>query len=70
MVNMSKVVWAFDIRPQSTAVDVDIETAYSDGFLTSPKQFSLAITPRSSKHREVIAREYKSAQTYLARYAD
>lgn len=70
MVNMAKLVWAFDITPGSTPVDVDIETAYSDGFLTSPKKFPVTISPRSRKHREVVEKEIEMAKTGLAKYED
>jgi hypothetical protein len=68
MVNMAKLAWTFDITPGSEAVDVDINTAYSDGFLTSPKKFPITFKPRSEKHRMVIEKEYEAARAFFARY--
>ena len=68
MVNMAKLTWGFDILAESAPVDVDINTAYSDGFLTAPKKFPVTFSPRSEKHREVFTKEAESAETLLARY--
>lgn len=66
MVNMSKIVWAFDISvPDGTPVDTSLETAYSDGFLTGPLKFPVRFTPRSTAHRAVIEREFEEARPFL-----
>lgn len=70
IVNMAKMTWGFDISPGSPAVDVSIKTAYSDGFLTSPKRFSLQFAPRSRKHEEVIAGEFEAATAVFTQYED
>ena len=70
MVNMAKLVWAFDLTPGSKTVDVDIRTAYTDGFLTSPKKFPITFKARSEMHKRVIEREYETAKLFFALYED
>jgi hypothetical protein len=70
MVNIAKIVWAFNLAPGAAAVDVGVATAYCEGFLTSPKRFPVSITPRSTKHEEVINEEYNLAKAELAKYED
>lgn len=42
--------------------------AYSDGFNSSPLPFPCSITPRSSRHAEVVVREFAGACEELRRY--
>jgi len=70
MVNMAKIAWAFDLSPGAEAVDVGIETAYTDGFLIAPKKFPISFTPRSSRHRDVIEEEFEAIQPFFERYVD
>jgi hypothetical protein len=42
--------------------------AYSEGFNSSPLPFPCCITPRSSKHVEVIEKEHDSALDDLVEY--
>ena len=67
IVNMSKLVWTFDITTDSP-VDTDVVSAYTEGFLTAPIQFPVTFTPRSAKHAAVIEREFEAAETFLAKY--
>jgi hypothetical protein len=70
MVNMAKTVWGFDLSPGSETVDVDIRTAYSDGFLTSPKKFPIVFKARSITHQKVIEKEYETMKSFFALYKD
>ena len=70
MVSMAKLVWGFNILPGSDRVDVDIETAYTDGFLTSPKEFAVQFIPRSEVHKRVIMREFEAAKEVFKQYED
>jgi hypothetical protein len=68
MVNMAKLVWAFDITTDAAAVDTNVESAYSNGFLTCPLKFPVQFTPRSSKHAAVIEKEFESIKPFLAKF--
>ncbi|RYP80176.1 hypothetical protein DL769_002589 [Monosporascus sp. CRB-8-3] len=70
MLNMAKIAWAFDLSPGSGAVDDNIDTAYHDGFLIAPKKFPILITPRSDRHKNVIADEYHSIKSFWEKYED
>jgi cytochrome P450 len=65
---MAKLIWAFNIEPgrdengRPIEPSFDPSTDYTDGFVTSPKDFPCIITPRSEKRRETIMREYQVAQ--------
>jgi hypothetical protein len=65
---MAKMVWAFDIKAESTSVDTDVHTAYSNGFLTAPLKFPVNFVPRSEKHAAVIRSEFEEAKAFLARF--
>jgi hypothetical protein len=71
MVNMAKLVWGFDLLPGSSQpVDVDIQGAYTDGFLTCPKKFPVRFVLRSAQHEEVIRKDYEAAKLTFAQYED
>ena len=71
MVNMAKLVWAFDMIPGSDdPVNVDIKDAYTDGFLTCPKKFPIEFVPRSRQHEDIIRKEYEAAKMTFAKYGD
>jgi len=74
-------VWAFDITPGKDPVtgatlsvaDIDdpIETAWSDGILTSPKPFPYDFRVRSAAHLKTINRERKlAAENVFVHYQD
>jgi hypothetical protein len=67
---MAKIAWGFDLSPGAGAVDVDIETAYTDGFLIAPKKFPISFIPRSNTHKDVIEREFEAITPFFERYAD
>lgn len=68
MLNIAKIVWAFDLSPGSEVVDVDVETAYHNGFLIAPKRFPILITPRSERHRDIIVKEYENMKPFWEKY--
>ena len=68
MVNMAKIAWGFELSADLEAVDVDINTAYSDGFLIAPKKFPILITPRSDKHKDIITKEYEATEPFFMKY--
>jgi hypothetical protein len=68
MVNMAKLAWGFNIDPGSSEVDSDINTAYTDGFLTSPKKFPVTFKPRSEEHEKIILQDFEAAKTFFAQY--
>ena len=69
MVNMAKLVWAFDMKSGSNQlVDVDIKDAYTDGFLTCPKKFPIKFVARSKDHEEVIKKGFETAKLTFAKY--
>ncbi len=70
MVNMAKLAWAFDILPDSAVVDADIQTAYTDGFLVSPKEFPVRFICRSQVQKAVLMKEFEMAKAVFARYED
>lgn len=72
MINMAKIAWAFHISadPTSPQLDTDVESGYSDGFVLGPKPFSASFAVRSSRHREVIEREFQEAKTFFQKYED
>lgn len=68
MVNMAKFCWAFDITTDAAAVDTNVETAYTNGFLTCPLKFLVQFVPRSPTHKTVIEKEFESVKSFLAKY--
>ncbi|KAH8805047.1 cytochrome P450 [Xylogone sp. PMI_703] len=67
-INMAKIVWAFNITAGASDVNTNIETAYTDGFLTAPAKFPVRFTPRSEKHKLIIEEEFESVKPFLARF--
>lgn len=80
MINVSKLVWAFDILPGKDSIsgeqlsreeiDDSIDTAWTSGFLTAPKKFPLELRVRSAMHKDVIGRELGEARTTFQQYED
>lgn len=72
------MVWAFDFLPpidSSTGkavpialVDAEFETAYTDGVSAGPRPYQCRIIPRSSKHKDVLNREYEDAHVVYDQY--
>jgi hypothetical protein len=67
---MAKMAWAFNLSPGTGDVNIDIDTAYTNGFLIAPKKFPIMFTPRSQKHRDVICREYEDVKPFFERYKE
>lgn len=70
MLNMAKITWGFDILAKSSEIDLDVKTSYTDGFVFSPKQQKIRITPRSVRHKEVFEAELQAQQDIFAKYED
>ncbi|TVY75686.1 Cytochrome P450 monooxygenase patH, partial [Lachnellula suecica] len=70
ILNMAKMAWGFDISPGSGPVNVDINTAYSDGFLIAPEKFPILFTPRSEKHTTVMEEEYEAVKPFFQKYGE
>ncbi|KAK5217822.1 hypothetical protein LTR72_009485 [Exophiala xenobiotica] len=72
MINMAKIAWAFDITadPNAPALDLNIETGHSDGFVFGPNPFSASFSVRSPQHLETIEKEYHEAQIFFQQYED
>ncbi|KAK5465526.1 hypothetical protein LTS15_002089 [Exophiala xenobiotica] len=72
MTNMAQIAWAFDITadPNAPALDLNIETGYSDVFVFGPNPFSASFSVRSPQHLETIEKEYQEAQIFFQQYED
>jgi cytochrome P450 family 619 len=71
MLNMSKLTWAFDIKPDPDNPPLlDEREMYGDGFVGEPGPFPAILTIRSNKHKEVLERENARAQEFLRAYGD
>lgn len=69
MANMAKLVWAFDIGVATgKTLDTSMETGYIGGFLVCPKEFPLALRPRSRERAESIDREMDEVRDFLGRF--
>jgi cytochrome P450 family 619 len=60
----AKLLWAFEFEAEDGAenLDVDPQTAYSEGFLVCAKNYGLKIRVRSEGRRETILRETEVAR--------
>ncbi|KAJ5706838.1 hypothetical protein N7488_006639 [Penicillium malachiteum] len=68
MINMSKMVWLFNVLPLgSEPLDVSI-SSFDDGILVAPKKFPVQFVPRSDVHVQVIRDELEEAKELFARY--
>lgn len=72
MLNMAKMVWAFNISADTagSSPDVSVDTGYSDGFVFGPNSFTANFKVRSDQHRVVIEEDYEKAQAVFAEYED
>jgi hypothetical protein len=68
MINMAKLIWAFDLEPVGKEVDDDIETAFVDGFSTCPKVFPIQFNHRSKEHDGVLRKELEGTTSILEKY--
>jgi hypothetical protein len=66
MMNMAKLVWAFDISLQEHVhTDDSMQSGYEGGFLVCPKRFPLILNPRSTQHVAIIDAEMEQVQPFL-----
>ena len=70
MLNMAKLTWSFDISAGTDELDWDVQSAYTDGFVFSPKRFPVTFKARSKMHEEVIDAEFRAQRPVFARYED
>lgn len=64
---MSKLLWFFDMCATGP-VDVNVETAFTKGFLTAPKEFPITLKPRSDERAQLLRREFEQADKFLSQY--
>ncbi|KAK1977502.1 cytochrome P450 2D18 [Colletotrichum cereale] len=70
---MAQILWAFRIEraigEDGTEIEPDTSyDAYDDGFLSSPKEYSVRFVPRSERHAEVVRRESSEVEGFLKQY--
>jgi hypothetical protein len=66
IINMAKLVWAFDISLQEyTMTDDSVLGGYEGGFLVCPKRFPLVLNPRSPEHVAIVDAEMEQVQPFL-----
>jgi hypothetical protein len=66
IINMAKLVWAFDISLQEhTMTDDSVLNGYEGGFLVCPKRFPLVLNPRSPGHVAIVDAEMEQVQPFL-----
>ncbi|KPI42002.1 O-methylsterigmatocystin oxido [Cyphellophora attinorum] len=70
IVNMAKLVWGFNIKPEGGRLDDDVATSYHGGFLIAPKEFPLQFIPRSAAHVDVMEKEHRVADGYLQQFEE
>jgi cytochrome P450 len=66
LLSIAKLLWAFDISPTEKGVmDTSVETAFKDAILTGPKKVGIDFNLRDEVRRDVIAREWGRADSFL-----
>lgn len=71
MLNIAKMVWFFNIKSVSAApLDINMSSAFSDGFLVAPKKFPVEFLPRSEHRVKVIRDEFEKSEEILAEFGD
>jgi cytochrome P450 len=65
---VAKLLWAFDFEPsrdekgRPMELDVESETAYTEGLMHGPKDYNCIVKVRSEARRETIMREFTTAE--------
>lgn len=67
---MAKITWGFDFSAKNSEIDWNLDTAYTDGFVFSPRRFPINLTIRTENHRKVFEAELQAQQDIFARYED
>ena len=78
---VSKLLWAFEFShateidsqgvERKVAIDVNLATGYTSGFVLQPKPFKMHIIVRSQERRQTILREFEEAQKeHFSRYEE
>lgn len=68
MINIVKLIWAFDLEAGEKNVDDNIATGFIDGFTMAPKEFPIRFKQRSKEHEKVVREEYQAANVMLEKY--
>ncbi|KAJ7167708.1 cytochrome P450 [Mycena filopes] len=70
-INIARVLWGFNLGKarDENGREIEVDTfAYTDGFNSVPRPFSMSITPRSAAHLAIIERENEAAQEEMKVY--
>jgi cytochrome P450 len=67
---VSRLLWAFDIKSKDGRIPFVSEDMFTDEIISAPKPFDVVFEPRSDKHRQVVVREYESAEKDTAKMLD
>lgn len=59
---MAKLMWGFEIEAEEKGQKMDVDKAWTPGFLTKPSPFKARFTVRSDKHAAVIRKEWKDEE--------
>ncbi|TLD09536.1 hypothetical protein PspLS_11835 [Pyricularia sp. CBS 133598] len=68
MLVIAKLLWAFEISSPDGKLDTSLETGYDDAFMLSPNPARLSFRLRSQVRGDVLQREWKKADAWLARF--
>ena len=64
---MSKLLWFFDMSA-TAPVDTNVETMFTQGFLTAPKKFPVSLKTRSPERAKLLRHEFEHADAFLSQY--
>ncbi|GKT43467.1 cytochrome P450 monooxygenase patI [Colletotrichum spaethianum] len=70
---IAQILWAFKIEPvvgaDGKAIELDTSyAAYEEGFLHSPKDYTVRFVLRSERHAEVLRKEFGDVEGFLRRW--
>ncbi|QBZ53625.1 hypothetical protein PoMZ_09313 [Pyricularia oryzae] len=68
MLVVAKLLWAFEISSPDGKLDTSMETGYDDAFMLAPNPARLSFRLRSQIRGDVVQREWKKADEWLARF--
>ncbi|KAF5019281.1 hypothetical protein F66182_8718 [Fusarium sp. NRRL 66182] len=65
IINTAKMLWAFDIVPEDPNIDVNVETAFTEGAAIAPYNCPINFNVRSPQHAALIEKEMESMKEFL-----
>ncbi|KAI6355892.1 hypothetical protein MCOR25_008049 [Pyricularia grisea] len=68
MLVIAKLLWAFEISSPDGKLDTSMETGYDDAFMLAPNPARLSFRLRSQVRGDILQREWKKADEWLARF--